>query len=76
MIGNYAFFGCTSITALILPDGITDIGYAAFAYDESLSSINIPSSVTRISAEAFRGTALISVNIPDGVTYIGNGAFA
>src|SRR4029077_59472 len=29
-IGDYAFFGCTSLTNVTIPNSVTNIGYAAF----------------------------------------------
>ena len=43
---------------------------------KSLTSINIPDSVTTIGKEAFiRCYSLTSINIPNSVTMIGNDAF-
>ncbi len=49
----------------------------AFSSCSSLTSITIPSSVTRIDASAFEGcSSLTSITIPVSVTSIGNSAFA
>jgi hypothetical protein len=65
---------------LVIPDTIdgkpvTSIGGFAF-YENSLTSITIPDSVTRISGQAFRScSSLTSITIPDGVTSIESIAF-
>ncbi|MDO4307704.1 MAG: leucine-rich repeat protein, partial [Eubacteriales bacterium] len=58
--------------AAVISDGVTSIGYGAFRYCSSLSSVTIPSSVTSIEYEAFEGcSSLRSVTIPSSVTSIG-----
>lgn len=47
----------------------------AFFNCYGLTSIEIPSTVTCISNEAFRGTGLTTIEIPKSVTSIGEGAF-
>ena len=55
---------------------ITSIGYEAFQYCFSLTSINISSSVTSIGVSAFNGcSSLTSVHIPSSVISIGVSAF-
>ena len=57
--------------------GVEVIGNSAFLFCSSLTSINIPSSVTNIGDLAFHFcSSLISVNISNSVTTIGNSAFA
>lgn len=56
--------------------GVEVIGNSAFLFCSSLTSINIPSSVTNIGDLAFHFcSSLISVNISNSVTNIGDRAF-
>ena len=75
-IGEYAFFGCDSLTSVTIPDSVTSIGGYAFAICSSLTSVTIPDSVTYIGDVAFCDcSSLTSVTIPDSVTSIGEYTF-
>ena len=75
-IGEWAFFGCGSLTSVTIPNSVTSIGRYAFYYCTSLTSVTIPDSVTSIGWLAFNGcTSLTSVTIPDGVTIINDAVF-
>ena len=64
------------IKTIIIKDGVTSIGYWAFANCTTLTQVNIPGSVTSIGYNAFNGCeALTQVTIPDGVTRIEDGIF-
>ena len=71
------FIGCRSLTSLVIPDSVTNIGDYAFWGCSDLADIVIPDSVTSIGDGAFVGcTSLKSLVIPDGVTSIGAWAFS
>ncbi len=76
-IAEHAFSGCTNLSNITIPNGVTEIGLDAFYNCTSLTSITIPDSVTQIDRNAFSGcTSLTSITIPDSVTYIGSSAFS
>ena len=75
-IDFYAFFGCTGLTKITIPNTVTLIGSSAFQYCHSLTSIIIPDSVTSIGSSAFKYClSLTSISIPDSVTSIASWAF-
>ena len=77
IICNNAFWGCCSLTDIVIPDSVTSIGDKAFYRCSSLTSFVIPNGVTRIGTWTFLGcSSLKEVAIPDSVTSIGDGAFA
>ena len=76
-IGDEAFYYCSSLTSISIPEGVTSIGDSAFSYCRSLTSITIPEGVTRIMDEAFSSCeSLTSITIPDSVISIGDEAFS
>ena len=52
-IGNSAFYYCSRLTSITIPNSVTTIGNYAFGYCSSLTSITIPNSVTTIGDSAF-----------------------
>ena len=66
-----------SQSQVVIPEGVTVIGAAAFAGNTDLISITFPSSLTAIEAEAFRGCVrLTQVHLPRNVHLLGAKAFA
>lgn len=75
-IGNDAFFNCSELTSVTIPNSVTFIGDGSFYSCISLTNIDIPNSVTSIGASAFGFcSGLTSIIIPNSVTEIDNGAF-
>ncbi len=54
-IGSSAFFSCSSLKSVVIPEGVTSIGDKAFYFCESLTYITMPSSVNSIGSYAFAG---------------------
>jgi len=75
-IGNYAFYGGSSITSLTIGNAVTSIGNYAFYGGSSLTLVTIGNAVTSIGKQAFQNCAgLTSITIPSSVQSIGNYAF-
>ena len=76
-IGNKAFYQCTSLLSVTIPDSVTSFGDYAFYNCSSLTSVTIPDNITSFGDYAFSSCyKLTSVTIPDNVTSIGGSAFA
>lgn len=61
---------------VIIPSGVTSIGWYAFSGCRKIKNITIPDSMTIIDKYAFSGCwGLTTVTIPDSVTSIGKEAF-
>ena len=76
-IGNYAFYNCKNLTAVILRESLTRIGDSAFYSCGGLNGITFPDSLASIGASAFHGcSGLTSIILPDGLTNIGDSTFS
>jgi hypothetical protein len=76
-IGRKAFYNCSGLTSLTLPDSLTKIGDYAFSYCSGLTGeLILPDSLTKISDYVFRYcSGLTSVAFPARLTKIGCTAF-
>ena len=75
-IGYDAFFGCSSLASIIIPNSVTRIDESAFEDCYSLRTIIIPNSVIRIDESSFEDCcSLRTITIPDSVTSIERFAF-
>ena len=71
VIGRYAFFGCSELSNIIIPNSVTSIEAFAFGSCNGLTSIDIPNSVTHIREGAFYNCKnLTSINLPFGISSI------
>ena len=60
IIAGSAFYGCSRMTSIDIPEGVTNIGEYAFSSCSSLASLVIPDSVTSIGNNAFSSCSSIS----------------
>lgn len=79
-ISSYAFYHCTGLTSVTLPNTITSIWSNAFSYNQTSSpnfnTITIPNSVETIGDYAFYNTAITTLYLGFGVESIGDYAFS
>jgi len=70
-----AFWECTNLTSVTIPNSVTSIGYGTFYNCTSLTSVTIPDNITSIEELAFsRCTSLTNITIPNNVTSISGDA--
>jgi len=75
-IGGYAFYYCTGLKSVTIPNSVITIGESAFQNCKNLSSVTIANGVTSIGVAAFQMcTSLTSLTIPNSVTAIAESAF-
>lgn len=71
-----AFFGCSSITSITLPNDVVSIGTDSFKGCSNLTNFDMPESVTKIGSSAFEGCSnLKSITIPESIKTINSSAF-
>lgn len=75
-IGKYAFFACSTLTEISIPNTVTDIGEYAFSGCYNLKNITLPSGLQSLESRTFEYCwGLNSITIPEGVTKIGDRCF-
>ncbi len=68
-IGNLAFYDCSSLISITIPEGVTAIDEGAFYDCSSLTEITIPEGVTEIGNSAFFGCSSLKAFYGDGNSY-------
>jgi len=66
-IGGYAFYGCSSLTAIELPEELQEIMFSAFSDCSALRTITIPANVTSVASDAFSYChSLTAIEVAEG----------
>ena len=75
-IGNYAFYSCTQLREVTIPQSVTSIGDYAFELCQYMTSVTIDNATTSIGDRAFEGCKeLTTVKLGEHITTIGEYAF-
>lgn len=88
-IGSYAFYRCTNLTRIVIPENVAKIADRAFPYCTALSEIQVDAGnsfyctingllLNRDGSVLYQCPPVMSgvLTIPEGVEYIGSGAFS
>lgn len=76
-IGYEAFFRCSNLKSVIIPNTVTSIGDLSFYKCTDLTSVMVGINVTSIGTLAFNQCkSITSITIPNGVVSIGSSAFS
>lgn len=63
-IGEDAFNGCTGLTSVTIPEGVTSIGNDAFADCSALTTVTLPKGVKKMPDAFLNCTGITTINIP------------
>ena len=74
-IGNQAFFDCSNLSSLSLPQTIQSIGDKAFFQCSSLHSIALPESLQRVGEYSFHKGGFTTLRLPSSLIQAGKYAF-
>ena len=73
---DHESLACTSLTSIIIPNSVTEIGKGAFQGCSSLTAITLSNSITSIGFCVFKDCkSLTSITIPNSVEKVGMEAF-
>ena len=75
-IGNKAFYRCSALTSIRIPEMVAQFGTGVFAYCSSLVQAIVEAQITELPVWTFyECTSLVNVVLPQNVTNVGEYAF-
>ena len=75
-IGEKAFYNCTTLTSVSIPNSVKTIGISAFSGCIAMTSISLGNSITAIDFGAFYCCASLNeISFPNSITFIGGESF-
>ena len=75
-VADWAFFGCSCLQSLTLPDTVKKIVNYAFYQCKNIKEIRLPAQIEQVGDGLFSGcSCLLALSIPEGVKKIGTPFF-
>ena len=74
-IGEYAFYVCTNLYSIEIPEHIEEIGNNAFVSCYSLGTITLPEGLKSVGEYAFQGCSFVDITLPTTLKNVGSDAF-
>lgn len=75
MIDDYAFYSCTSLNHMEMPNSVVRIGKHAFRYGTSLTDVKLAKKLSIIDEYAFGECGFSHITLPDSIASAQDGAF-
>lgn len=63
-IGPQAFYGCSSLSNVVLSEGLENMSGSSIFYGTLLTTITLPSTLTNIDAYSLNCNTLTTINVP------------
>jgi len=71
-IPNNAFYGCSNLESVTIPENVTTLGQQAFRGCSKLATITLTNSITCTTNNTFNGCSVVSrVNVPSLAVWLG-----
>lgn len=75
-IGERAFYNCSSVTSVTMPNSITSIENVAFQHCSQMTDVSFSENITSIADWSFGNcTKLVKIELPENLETIGGSAF-
>ena len=75
-IGEYAFYACTNLTTVEMPDSVTEIGYSCFASNVKLENVKLSNNLKILNGLVFgKCSNLKNIELPDKLENISSQCF-
>lgn len=75
-VGDFAFYGCSNLTNIIIPEKVTEVGEYAFAQCTQLRQVHWSDGISKINEGVFQGCeTLTTISFPETIKSIGDKSF-